>query len=160
LPCFLERRLERCDQVVRQIADEPDRVAEQDARPVLETPLARARVERGEELVLGEYPGAGQHVHQRALAGVGVADERNGVLLAAGRDPALLAGLPLAQARLQIANARADEPAVLFELGFAGTTRADTAADTTEVAPHLPQPRQRVFELRQLDLKARFDGTG
>ena len=57
------------------------------------SPLPRARVERRKQLVLDVDAGAGQGVHQRALAGVGVADQRDGMLLAAAADLALLAGL-------------------------------------------------------------------
>ena len=48
----------------------------------------------------------------------------------------------------------ADEPAVLFELRLAGAADADAAAVIPrQVGPHLLQPRQRVFQLGQLDLQ-------
>ena len=81
---FLQGRLERGDEMVRQIADEADRVAQQHPAPIRQPPLPGARVERGKELVLGQDAGAGQGVHQRAFAGIGVADQGDGMLLASG----------------------------------------------------------------------------
>ena len=51
VPRFLEGRAERGEEVVRQIADEADRVAQQHLAPLREQPAAGPRVERGEELV-------------------------------------------------------------------------------------------------------------
>ena len=84
--------------MVRQFADEADRIAEQDAAPVLDVPLAGARVQRRKQFVLDVDAGAGQGVHQRALAGVGVADERDGMFLAAAGHFALLARLHFVRA--------------------------------------------------------------
>ena len=84
---LFERGLERGDQRVRQVADEADRVGEQDLAAAPEPPLAGAGVERGEELVLDQDAGVGQGVHQGALAGVGVADERDGRARRPGRRP-------------------------------------------------------------------------
>ena len=47
------------------------------ARPSGQRDRPHGRVERGEEHVLGQHPGAGQPVEQRRLAGVGVADQRH-----------------------------------------------------------------------------------
>ena len=52
LPGLFECRLERGDQMVRQLADETDRVGEQNLAQVRDVPLPGARVERGEEFVL------------------------------------------------------------------------------------------------------------
>ena len=49
---LFERGLERGDQVVRQVADEADRVGEQHVPAAPELPAPGAGVERGEELVL------------------------------------------------------------------------------------------------------------
>ena len=54
-----------------------------------------------------------------------------------------------------------DQPAVLFELRFAGAAHADAAACTRDRWVHIcSQPRQRVFELGQLDLQARLVRAG
>ena len=160
LPGLFQRRLERGDQMVRQVADEADRVAEQDAAPLLDVPLAGARVERREELVLDVDAGPGQGVHERALAGVGVADQRDGMFLAAAGHLALLARLHLVQAVLEVADAQLDEPAVLFELRFAGAARADAGGGAAQVGPHLAQARQGVLELGQFHLEAGLGGAG
>ena len=88
---LLERGLERRDQGVRQVADEADRVGEQGLAAAAEPPAAGAGVERREQLVLDQDAGLGQRVHQRALAGVGVADQRDGRHVAPAGDLALLA---------------------------------------------------------------------
>jgi len=59
---------------MRQLAQQTNRVAEQNILIVRQPVLPRRWVERGEEFVLGENAGIGQRVHQRALAGVGIAD--------------------------------------------------------------------------------------
>ena len=76
------------------------------------------------------------------------------------RDFALLPRLHLDEPIFQVADAGIDEAAVFFQLRFAGAARADAAAGAAEVAPHLPQARQGVFELGQLDLQACLDGAG
>ena len=145
--------------MVRQVADEADGVGEQHAAPVADVPLAGAGVERREELVLDVDARLRERVHQMRFAGVGVADERDGMLSCAALDLAFLAGLDLAEAVLEVADAVADEAAVAFELGFAGTTEADAAAFLArKVGPHLLQPRQGVLELRQFHLEPRLGG--
>lgn len=74
---FLERRLERVEQLRRQIADESDRIADEEhlAPFKLETP--RRWVEGRKKLVGGVNVVVGEAVEQRALAGVGIADERD-----------------------------------------------------------------------------------
>jgi hypothetical protein len=57
---------------------------------------------------------------------------------------------------LQRVDARPDAPAVRFELGFAGASRADAAAEARERGARTGQPGQQVFELRQLDLPLSF----
>ena len=74
---LVERRLEARDEIVRQLLDEADRVADEDARLRLGLERADGGVERGEELVLDVNVAAGQRAHERGLAGVRVADERD-----------------------------------------------------------------------------------
>ena len=155
---LLERGLERGDQRVRQVADEPDGVREQDVPAPAEPPAPGPGVERGEELVLDQDAGVGQGVHQRALAGVGVADQRDGRHVAPAGDLALLAGLDLAELRLQVLDPLGDEPAVLLELLLAGPADADPPLVARQVGPHPLEPGQRVFELGQLDLEVGLVG--
>ena len=155
---LLERRLERGDQRVRQVADEPDGVREQDVPAAPELPALGPGVERGEELVLGQDVGVGQGVHQRGLAGVGVADQPDRRHVAPAGDLALAAVLDLAELLLEVADPLGDEPAVLFELLLARAPDADPALVARQVGPHPLEPGQRVFELRQLDLEVGLVG--
>jgi hypothetical protein len=50
-------------------------------------------------------------------------------------------------------NLAANDSTVGFQLGFAGTAKADTAADTGQVGPHPGEPGKQVLQLRQLDLE-------
>ena len=59
-----ERGLERLDEVRRQLADEADGVRQQKGQ-ILQNDLADRRVERREELVLGENLAFRNQVHQR-----------------------------------------------------------------------------------------------
>src|ERR1041385_1775138 len=54
LACLLERGAERCDQVVRELANESHSVRDQHVRMVAEVDVARERVERGEQAILDE----------------------------------------------------------------------------------------------------------
>src|SRR6516162_11351128 len=101
--------------MVRQLTNEPGRVAEQYPSPIFDVPLTRSRIQRRKEAVLYQHGGAGEGVHQRALAGVRIANERNGVFFPACRDFSLLAGLQLGKAMAKIADAVIDESAVFFE---------------------------------------------
>ena len=53
-------------------------------------------------------------------------------------------------------DARADAPAVGFELRFAGASRADAAAEPRQRVAGADQPRQQVFQLRELHLQLAF----
>ena len=124
--------------------------------PAGQLPAAGARVERGEQLVLGQHVGAGQLVEQRALAGVRVADERDRHAIAARGHFALLAAQHAVQLAAQLGDPLLDQPAVGFQLLFARAAHADAGLDARQVGPHPLEPRQRVFELRQLDGQAGF----
>jgi hypothetical protein len=72
---LLQRRLERLDQVVGQLGDEPDGVGEGGRPPARQLEAPGGRVEGREQLVLDQHPGPRQPVQQGRLAGVGVADQ-------------------------------------------------------------------------------------
>ena len=74
---LLERRLERLDELMRELADEADRVGDQVAPPAVPVG-ARRRVERVEEPLPHADAGARQRVQQRRLARVRVAGEGDG----------------------------------------------------------------------------------
>src|SRR5262249_35053093 len=139
---LLERRLERGDERMREVPDEADRVREEDVAAAPELPAPGPRVERGEELVLDEDARVGQGVHQGALAGVRVADERDGRDIPTAGDLALLPRLDAGELRLEVLNPVRDQPAVLFELLLAGASEADAAFVAREVGPHPLEPRE------------------
>ena len=117
----LQGGAERLDQLVRQLAHESDRVRQQHRLPARQGQPPGARVEGGEQPVLHQDAGVGQLVEQRGLAGVGVADERD------GRQPAAPAGLALqpallgepAQVALEPGHAPDQAPAIDLQLGLA-----------------------------------------
>src|SRR5439155_22629270 len=69
-------------------------------------------------------------------------------------------GLPSAPDRGEVAlearDALADEPPVGLELRLTGSPRADPARLPFEMLPHAGEPRQRILELRELDLEPRL----
>ena len=75
---FFERGAEGGDERVRQMADEADRVRQEHAALGRKLDGADGGVERGEHLGRLEDARLGDGVEGGALAGVGVADERDG----------------------------------------------------------------------------------
>ena len=73
---FFERRLERLDKSMRQLANETDRVGEQHVLVGRQAQPARGGVERGEQFVFLQDFRAGEGVEQRGFAGVRIADNR------------------------------------------------------------------------------------
>ena len=120
------------------------------------------RIERREQLILGDEIGARQRVEQRRLAGVRVADERD--RRDVGPLPFLAAHLALPldalEAVAQVADPPAHEPPVGFELRLAGTPQADAALLPLEVGPAAHEPRREVLVLRELDLELAFERRG
>ena len=123
---------------------------------------ADGRVERREGSVGGLDAGVGQRVHQGRFAGVGVADERDGRV--GHFEPALALdrarALDVAQAHAQARQPFAHAAAVNFELGFAGSARADTSAAgagaaglARQMAPLAGETRLQIAQLRDFDLQ-------
>ena len=75
---FLQRRLERGDEFVRQIADETDRVGQHDRGAARQSQTPHGRIERRKQLIGHIDIGARERAKQRRLAGVGVAHQRHG----------------------------------------------------------------------------------
>ena len=99
---------------MRQLLDEADGVGQEDFLLLGQHEVARRRVERREELVLGEDLGAREPIQQRRLARIGVADEgdeRDARELAAPavQVAVLLHGVDL---RFEVVDARVDAAAV------------------------------------------------
>ena len=158
---FLQRRLETLDQMVRQVADEPHRVAQQHRPPAGQLPAARAGVERGEQGILHEHVGARQGVHQRALAGVRIADQGNRQQIAPAGHLALLPPLdarPIARRR---SFRRCSTSRRSSSNCVSPGPRSPTPFFCRDRWVHMPlQPRHGVFELGQLDCQAGLARSG
>src|SRR5262245_7975578 len=128
---LLERRTEGVDQVLRQVADEPHRVVDHDLALARQPQPTRRRIERREHPVLDEDLAFRQHVEERALPRVRVADERHDrhVPLAAPRAPLLAPHALSLELLLEKADAVADAPAIDFELLLTGASAADAALE-------------------------------
>ena len=158
---LFERGAEGGDQLGGQLLDEADRVREQHGVRLIEAAAAGGGVERLEEAVAGAHLGVGQRVYQGALAGVGVADQRDQGDAGAVAPAALLAalGAHLLKVFLEPLDLVADQAAVGLQLGFAGAARADRALHPLEVGPLPGQARQQILVLRQRHLHRAFAGA-
>ena len=157
---FFQRRAERADQCVGQLADEPNRVHQQERCVLRRLDAAADRVQRRKQLVLHIHIAARHLVQQCRFARIGVADQRDDgdfVLLAAlAAQFALL--LHRIQAAAEFRHALADVAAVHFQLRFARPARADAACQPRQ---HQALPNQAaglVLQLRQLDLQLALGG--
>ncbi len=106
--------------------------------------MADRRVERREHFGVGQHRGPGEAVEERRFPRVGVPDqcdgrERDRLPLLPLRGPASAHAL---QAAFDRVDALVDAPAVGLELGFTGTARADTAAQTRHGGSVPGQARQ------------------
>ena len=113
----------------------PDRVGDDDLALAREAQPARRRVERGEQLVLGQHVAAGERVEQRGLAGVGVADDGDHRQPRARRARARRPAALLAEAvdlALERGDALARAAAVDLELRLAGAAPADAAGQARQ----------------------------
>ncbi len=159
---LFERGLEGFDEVVGQLADEPDGIGQQAGLVVGQPELAGGRVERGEQLVVGMDAGLGEGVEQGGLAGIGVADQgQQGPAVTAAAAAQFGAPLPDdLELGLDAGDALFDAPAVEFELFFAGTFQADAALLAFQVRPQAAQAGNQIAELRQFDLQPAFQTQG
>src|SRR5207244_11984694 len=155
-PRLLERRAERGDEVMRQLANEAHGVRETKPVPAADVHLAGQGVERREQPVFHEDVVARQGPQNARLAGVGVTDERG----AGARPPALT--LIRAMVRyileplLEHRDLAADGSAIRLELGLAGTPQPDTASDARQVGPHPREGGQQILEIARPNLNTRL----
>ena len=139
---------------MRQLLDEADRVGHEDARPGLRLERAHRGVERREQLVGDEHLAAGERAHERRLAGVGVADERDAAAGPAARGGGGPASRWIAaSSSRQLGDAVADLAAVELERRLAGALPRACRSDRPG---RLAQARREVLEPRDLDLQARL----
>jgi len=127
---FLQRRAKRRHQLRRQVGNEADGVRQHRLAAMRQAQRAQGRIKRGEQHVGGLDVGAGQAVEQRRFSGIGVADQRHDTI----RHP-LPAGAMQSTRRLNLPDfvleprdAFADQPAIRFNLGFAGAAHEPEAA--------------------------------
>ncbi len=163
---LLERRLERLDQLMRELADEPDRVGDQVAAAVVLVG-AGGRVEGVEEPLADADPRAGERVQQGRFAGVRVTGERDrrhgGRFAPRAHHAAIL--LDADETAPQRRDPVASEAAVGLDLRLARSAGADAAvhapgAQALEVRPQAAHPRQVVLELGELDLELALGRMG
>src|SRR5688500_4070375 len=155
---LLERRAERRDESRRELADEADRVRDEDRAAARQRHPPRRRIQRRERLVGDEHGRTRQGIEQRRLADVRVADQsREEQTVAASREPAALALLLyFGEPRLEIDEAPLDDAPVCLEEGLARSACPDATAEPRQTLPDAAQARQLVLELRDLDLHASF----
>jgi len=159
---FFKRGAKAGDESVRQIADEADGVRQQHAAAAGQFDGAKFGIERGEHARGREHLRAGDGVEERAFAGVGIADERDGGDRYGFATLALLAADAANgfERELEVINAALNAATIGFELGFAGPASADTAAELRHGFAAAGEARQHVFELGEFDLKLTFAGAG
>ena len=155
---LVQRRFERLDKMMRELADKTDGVGEQE-RQIVDSDLADGGIERGKELVLGKDVGFAHEVHERGFADVGISDECDTHHLAA----VLALGSHLTVDALEVfaeqGDAVVDDSAVSLNLRLTRTAvGAATTALTVEVRPHTCQAREHVLQMRHLNLRLGVGG--
>src|ERR1700694_5636125 len=137
---FVERRLERRDEPVRQVLDEADRVADEHARDALGVEGPHRGIERREELVRHQRLASRQGARQGGLARIRVSDERHAreplTLLAPGALRLALEGHSI-ELLLQLGDAVADLAPVELAVRLAAAAAAGAAAPPV-LLPGLP----------------------
>src|SRR5256885_14734090 len=146
--------------MMRQLADEPDGVAEPEAVALPHVHLAGERVEGREQAILDEDVVAGEGRQDARLAGVGVAHERAARALAAPEPLVRAVVRHVLQALLQDRDLAADRAPVRLKLGLALTPQTKAASEARQSPPQLVDPRQQVLELYEFHIHLGFVRTG
>ena len=158
---LLERRIERLDQLVRELAHEPHRVRHRGLAPVGQCQAAGGGIERGERLIGDQDARPGQRVHQGRLARVRVSSQsdlrKRGSLPRAPFDGPAPPQVPDVPPELR--DPAPDVLAVDLELRLAGASGADPAPQPGHGLAPSPEPWQEVVQLRQLDLGLPLAGS-
>ena len=157
-------RLECFHQRVRQLAHEADRVNQNELMIGVKHDAPLLRVEGRKKHIFFKYcflfflGKRKDSVHQSRFSGVGVADkrhDRNAAFFSAGalHAPGIL---ELCQFGLDVVHSAFDVPAVCFQFFFAGTSRADSAAEPGKRLSKSRKSWHPVRKLRQFDLQLAF----
>ena len=155
-----ERALERFDQVVGELANESDGIAQDDVFAI-EVKLSRGAVECGEELVFNVDVGACQAVRERGLACVRVTDNADLENVRSLVCLLLTCIFNLLKLFLEFLDALTNHTAVCFELRLARPLGADAAIVlAAKVRPRTGETRHHVLQLRDFDHQAAFSGDG
>src|SRR5436190_496519 len=155
---FFQCRLERFDQRVRKLSEEPDRVREQDPLLVRQNKASRRRVQRGKKFVLRYHVRSGKQIQQSRFPRVRITD------YCSDRPLMSFSSLSLNGSRFphrfQLALEPRDSflhaPAVDFQLRFTRAACADPAGLARQVMPQSSEARQEILQLRELDLQSAF----
>ena len=137
-----------------KLADQADRIGQQNALACRQFELARGGVQRGKQLVLGKDARIGQPIEQSRLARVGIADDGDlgkSALITGGTHGATSA-IERFQLLLQRTDAALNVAAVAFQLRFAGAARTDAAAQARHLRALTDQTGRGIAQLCQLDL--------
>ena len=159
---LLERGREPLDELVRQAADEADRVGDEIAAPVVGE-RARRRVERLEQAVLDRDLGAGERIQERGLADVRVPGESDGRRLrAATRLPSRVAlAAELGEAALEDRRRGCGRCRRSVSSCVSPGPRVPTPPPRRSRCFHMPaHARQVVLELGELDLELALGADG
>ena len=166
---FFQGGAERLDQLGGQMPDETDGIGEDHRPAVLELAAAGGGFQGGEQRVLHQNAGSGEGVEQAGLAGVGVADDRDGrhVTVPASAALGIADLLHIFDLAAQPRHPLPDAATVGLDLGLTGATGTDAAAAAAGPAS-LPghrlaptaQPRQHVLHLGQFDLRFALPTAG
>ena len=140
----------------REVADEADRVGDDDLALAREAQTARDRIQRREHLVCHVHVGLRQRLQQCALAGVGVADDREhrNVAPLASASAVLALATQLRELLLEPGHALAHTAPIGLELRLTGTAPSDAALQPRQrYVGALREARHVILELGQLDLE-------
>src|SRR6202022_2544694 len=151
---LLKSGAEGGDELWRELLDESDGVGEQDTPPIGHDRGAGGWIKGGKDLVGLEDPGTGDGVHQRALAGIGVADHRHHRHL--GSPARLAVKAPrlsqLGDVAAQLADTPADAPPGDLQLLLARPAGADSTTEAGKLAT-TGEPGEEGAQLSCLDLQ-------
>src|SRR5690606_711987 len=159
---FLQGGAERLDQLVRQMTNEAHRVGHDDRPDVVQLDPPQGRIKGGKQLVGGIYRRLGEGIEQRGFASVGIANQgdHGDFRSTAGTTGLVPLTADLFQTLGDLLDARPQQSAVGFQLGFTRATQTNTALLPLQVSPAADQTGTQVVQLGQLDLQLALMGPG